>query len=67
VDTDSCPTDSNHNFEVLAKAAQRFLSDRPVVVLGTGATIPHGLPSMAQLADSLLKEINTNPPGWDKF
>lgn len=54
-------------YEDLAKCAQHFLADRPVVVLGTGATIPHGLPSMSGLADSLLAAINHNPPGWDAF
>lgn len=54
-------------YEELAKYAQNFLSDRPVVVLGTGATIPHGLPSMPALADALLATITDDPEGWDAF
>lgn len=54
-------------YEDLAKYAQNFLSDRPIVVLGTGATIPHGLPSMSALANGLLAAITDNPEGWDAF
>ena len=60
-------TDSEMTYEELAKRAQHFLSERPVVVLGTGATIPHGLPSMSTLADGLLAAITDNPKGWDAF
>lgn len=54
-------------YEELAKRAQHFLAERPVVVLGTGATIPHGLPSMPTLADGLLAAITDHPEGWDAF
>ncbi len=62
-------TDSQTTFthEDLARCAQRFLAERPVVVLGTGATIPHGLPSMSGLADQLLATIKGDPPGWGEF
>lgn len=51
----------------LARSSQRFLSERPVVVLGSGATVPHGLPSMASLADELLFTIDGEPEGWKEF
>lgn len=54
-------------YEKVALRTQRFLAERPVVVLGTGATIPHGLPSMHVLAESLLNAIDDNPPGWQEF
>lgn len=54
-------------YEELAKCAQRLFAERPVVVLGTGATIPHGLPSMPTLADKLLAAITDKPDGWDEF
>ena len=47
--------------------AQKFLGNQPVVVLGTGATIPLGLPSMPQLADELTSSIPPEQPGWDEF
>ncbi|CAB1058355.1 FIG036446: hypothetical protein [Olavius sp. associated proteobacterium Delta 1] len=65
--TDSPPEDSELTYDELARRAQRFLSERPVVVLGTGATIPHGLPSMTTLADLLLADITDHPEGWDAF
>lgn len=58
---------SEFTYEDLARYAQRFLAERPVIVLGTGATIPHGLPSMQALAKELLAAINDNPEGWDIF
>ncbi|MDZ7665084.1 MAG: hypothetical protein U5K27_07110 [Desulfotignum sp.] len=65
--TDFSPKDSELSYEELAKRAQRFFAERPVVVLGTGATIPHGLPSMSALADWLLATITDHPKGWDAF
>jgi len=59
--------ESELTYEELAKRAQHFLSERPVVVLGTGATIPHRLPSMQELADRLLAAITDHPEGWDAF
>jgi hypothetical protein len=64
---DTSSASDGFTYEDLAKSAQHFLAGRPVVVLGTGATIPHGLPSMPELADSLLVAINDGPPGWDAF
>ncbi len=61
------PPEPSLTYEELAKRAQRFLADRPVVVLGTGATIPHGLPSMSALADELLATVQDGLAGWDEF
>jgi hypothetical protein len=61
------PPEPSLTYEELAKRAQRFLAERPVVVLGTGATIPHGLPSMSALADELLATVGKGLPGWDAF
>jgi len=59
--------DSELTYEEVAKSAQGFLAECPVVVLGTGATIPHGLPSMQALADGLLSTVTDHPSGWDTF
>lgn len=37
----------------LAKKIQEFLSDSPLVVLGSGASVPYGLPTMGKLASVL--------------
>lgn len=65
--TDSSPSDPELPYEETAKRAQHFLAESPVVVLGTGATIPHGLPSMPILAGELLTAITDHPDGWDTF
>ena len=63
----SVPSGSGLKFEELAKRAQCLFAERPVVVLGTGATIPYGLPSMSTLADALLDAITDDSEGWEKF
>lgn len=61
------PPEPSFTYDELAKRAQRFLADRPVIILGTGATIPHGLPSMSALADELLTAVAGGLPGWAAF
>jgi len=41
------------NFEIAVKDGQKCLRKSPVIVLGSGASIPEGLPSMGQLAEHL--------------
>jgi len=66
-DPDRTLSEKAFTYEDLARSAQHFLAERPIIVLGTGATIPHGLPSMPELADLLLAAIQGNPPGWEEF
>jgi len=66
-DTDRTLSEKAFTYEDLARCVQHFLAERPIIVLGTGATIPHGLPSMPELADLLLAFIKGNPPGWEEF
>ena len=59
-------------YEELSKKAQKYLSNKPVIILGSGATIPYGLPSMKQLSDELIFRINftkgnPNYDLWEKF
>lgn len=56
-----------NEYEDLARCAQRLIAERPVVVLGTGATMPYGLPSMDTLAAHLMATIKSDPPGWQSF
>ena len=37
----------------VCKVVQKFLKDPPVIIWGSGATIPYGLPSMDDLKKSL--------------
>lgn len=40
----------------IAKLIQEYLADNPLVVLGSGASVPYGLPTMGGLADVLRKD-----------
>ncbi|MCK4858749.1 MAG: SIR2 family protein [candidate division Zixibacteria bacterium] len=53
--------------EQVAKLAQKYIEDRPVVILGCGASIPHGLPSMSGLAEALLDRISLDDDSWVTF
>lgn len=58
--------------EEISKIAQKYIAERPLIVLGTGATIPFGLPSMTTLSNELISEIhikNTDPDysTWKRF
>ena len=59
------------SFEQVAEMAQRRVADCPVIVLGSGATIPYGLPSMPQLSDGLLSRIipegTSDTEVWERF
>lgn len=46
--------------EDIAKAAQACFQGCPTVVLGSGASIPHGLPSMDELGDYLRDHLTTD-------
>ena len=48
------------DFDSVAKFAQDCISRVPVVVLGSGASIPHGYPSMPSLAVYLTMNVDTN-------
>ena len=54
-------------FDKIAQVAQKYMENCPVVVLGSGASIPHGLPSMQELADSLLDRIKLKDTKWATF
>lgn len=45
------------------KMMQGYLEDGPVIVLGSGASVPYGLPSMVELADEIKQDstIKTDP------
>ncbi|MDO4835875.1 MAG: SIR2 family protein [Clostridia bacterium] len=56
------------DLDSIAKLIQDYLADKPLVVLGSGASVPYGLPSMQQLANALLKnDIIKNDPQFLRF
>lgn len=50
-----------------AKIIQKYLEKQPVIILGTGATIPYGIPSMPELANHLKVSIDGNSTEWNSF
>ena len=40
----------------VTKRIQEYFADSPLVVLGSGASVPYGLPTMGGLADVLRKD-----------
>ena len=46
--------------EDIAKLAQTCFQGCPTIVLGSGASVPHGLPSMGALTDYLRDNLETN-------
>lgn len=49
---------------------QEYTESVPLILIGTGGTIPYGLPGMSQLADYLLKKLNAKyeeDEEWIKF
>lgn len=54
----------------IARQAQEYFSNIPVIVLGSGASAAHGLPGMGQLAEYLITEITPalqHKELWGKF
>jgi len=50
-----------------AKIIQKYLEKQPVIILGTGATIPFGMPSMPELASHLKVSITDGSTEWGLF
>lgn len=50
--------------EKISKAAQKVFSSNPVVIMGSGASYPHGLPSMGDLQAHLIGQVQ--PQGTEE-
>lgn len=50
--------------EQISKLAQACFQARPTIILGSGATMPHGLPSMATLSTYLPDNLQTIANYW---
>lgn len=49
-------TKDKEKLNQFAHAIQKYLETNPTVVLGSGASVPYGLPSMSQLGESILND-----------
>lgn len=62
--------DRNEKLEKLTTAIQKHLNNNPALLIGSGASIPYGLPSMENLADeikSTLQEKYKDDDQWKTF
>ena len=50
--------DRNEKLEKLTTAIQKHLNNNPALLIGSGASIPYGLPSMADLADEIKSKLH---------
>ena len=56
--------------EVVIQLAQKCLEAMPVIVLGSGASIPYGIGGMQALKDHLLKTVTASAEdatAWKRF
>jgi hypothetical protein len=52
------------------KIIQKYTQDVPLIVIGTGGTIPYGIPGMSQLADYLIAQVgakHNSDKDWSQF
>ena len=45
--------DTNQKKDKIFRLIQKFLKNHPVIIWGSGATIPYGLPGMSELVEVL--------------
>ncbi len=58
------------SFEDIVKMAQKYLENNPILILGSGASVPYGLPSMYDLSNKIKTKLGDFYKGneyWDKF
>lgn len=56
--------------DAIFKAVQNFVSNTPLILVGSGASAPHGLPSMDALGRHLVHQLGGKyhgTPCWDNF
>lgn len=61
---------TNDEIEQLALTIQRLLSGNPSILVGSGCSVPYGLPSMGKLAEDIVLALNSKfetEPTWKEF
>ena len=48
--------------ESIFKAIQKFVTNTPLILVGSGASAPHGLPSMYTLGHHLIDQLGDKYP-----
>ena len=58
------------NIEKILKSLQKYLENKPLLVIGSGLSAPYGIPSMSELSEKLIERIDNSFKGlkkWEKF
>lgn len=61
---------TDEDVELLALTIQKFLSGNPSILVGSGCSVPYGLPTMGKLADEIVSVLNKefeNESSWIDF
>lgn len=61
---------SNEKIERLAITIQKYLSGNPAILIGSGCSVPYGLPSMDELATEIVKQLDnaySYEDSWKEF
>ncbi len=61
---------TNDDLEYLAESIQKYLTNHPAILIGSGCSVPYGLPSMSQLADELISTLShkyASNCSWNDF
>lgn len=48
----------NEKVEILALTIQKYLSDNPSILIGSGCSVPYGLPTMDDLAKEIVEKLD---------
>ena len=61
---------ADEKVEKLALTIQRYLSGNPAILIGSGCSVPYGLPSMNDLAEEIVKQLDSvynSEDSWNEF
>lgn len=58
------------DFNGIVEKCQKYLESKPAIILGSGFSIPYGLPSMYKLSEEIIDKLSDKYDGdatWEKF
>lgn len=61
---------TNEKVEILALTIQKYLSDNPSILIGSGCSVPYGLPTMDDLAKEIVEKLDSSylsEDSWREF
>ena len=55
------------SIEKILELLQKYLEKKPLLIIGSGLSIPYGIPSMSELSEKLIEEIDDSLKGIDQW